>query len=68
MKTNVGSPDRIARIILGVVIIAIGFYFQSWWGVIGIVPIITATLNFCPVYKLLGVNTKKKIQTEKLKR
>ncbi len=68
MKANIGSPDRIARFILGIVIIAIGFYFGSWWGAIGIIPIITAFLNFCPVYKLLGVSTEKKIETEKLKR
>ncbi|HMN23428.1 MAG: DUF2892 domain-containing protein [Ignavibacteriaceae bacterium] len=67
MKTNVGSADRIVRFVIGIVIIALGFYFKSWWGVIGIFPIITAYLNFCPVFKLLGVNSKKKIETEKLK-
>ena len=41
MKANVGSADRIIRFILGVVILALGFYFKSWWGIVGIVPIIT---------------------------
>ncbi len=68
MKTNVGSADRIVRFVVGFVIIALGFYFKSWWGVIGIFPIITAYLNFCPAFKLLGVTTKKKIETEKLKK
>lgn len=67
MKANVGSADRYIRFILGAVIIGLGFYFKSWWGVIGIVPIITATLNFCPAYSLIGVSTKTKIETEKLK-
>jgi hypothetical protein len=67
MKANVGSADRIIRFILGAVIIVLGFYFKSWWGVIGIVPIITATLNFCPAYSLIGVSTKTKVKTEKLK-
>jgi hypothetical protein len=67
MKANVGSADRIARLVIGVVVIALGFYFKSWWGVIGLVPIATALLNFCPVYKLIGVSTVKKIATEKLK-
>jgi len=67
MKANVGSADRIIRFILGVIILALGFYFKSWWGIIGIVPIITGFLNFCPVYSLIGVSTKKKIETEKLK-
>lgn len=67
MKTNVGGSDRIIRLVLGAVIIALGFYFKSWWGVIGVVPIITGLLNFCPVYYLIGVSTKKKVETEKLK-
>lgn len=67
MKANVGNSDRIIRFILGAVIIALGFYFKSWWGVVAIVPILTGLLNFCPVYNLIGVSTKKKIETEKLK-
>jgi hypothetical protein len=67
MKNNMGSADRIIRVILGAVIIALGFYFGSWFGVIGLVPIITAALNFCPAYNLIGISTRKKIETEKLK-
>lgn len=67
MKTNVGSTDRIVRLVLGVVIILLGIYFKSWWGIIGIVPVITGLLNFCPAYSLIGVSTKKKVETEKLK-
>ena len=67
MKANVGNSDRIIRFILGAVIIALGFYFKSWWGVVGIVPILTGLLNFCPIYNIIGVSTKKKIETEKLK-
>lgn len=68
MKANVGSKDRIVRIVLGVVIIVLGFYFNSWLGIIGIVPIITGSLNYCPAYSLIGVSTKTKIETEKLKK
>ena len=32
MKTNVGNTDRLFRLVLGVVIIALGVVFQSWWG------------------------------------
>lgn len=67
MKNNMGSADRIIRVIFGAVIIALGFYFGSWFGVIGLVPIITAALNFCPAYNLIGISTRKKIETEKLK-
>jgi hypothetical protein len=67
MKANVGSADRVIRFVLGLVIIALGFYFKCWWGVVGVVPIMTGLLNFCPAYNLIGVSTKKKIETEKLK-
>lgn len=57
MKANVGSPDKVIRIVLGAVIIGAGFYFKSWFGLIGIVPLLTALMNFCPLYSILGVNT-----------
>ena len=50
MKPNVGQTDRTIRIVLGVVIIVAGVYFKSWWGVIGIVPILTAVIRWCPAY------------------
>lgn len=67
MNTNVGGADKIIRIILGVAVILAGIFFQSWWGLVGIVPLLTALLNFCPAYTLLGVSTKTKIKTEKIK-
>jgi hypothetical protein len=67
MKTNVGSSDRVIRFVLGAIIIALGFYFNSWWGAVGVIPIITGLINFCPAYNLMGLSTKKKIETEKLK-
>lgn len=57
MKKNVGSADKILRYIVGVGVIAAGIYFQSWWGLVGLVPIITATLGVCPAYLPLGVST-----------
>ena len=50
MKCNVGKTDRIIRVILGAGIIAIGVYLKSWWGVIGVIPIITAAIGWCPAY------------------
>jgi len=46
--------------VAGVAIIAAGFYFQSWWGAIGIVPLMTGALRWCPPYQLLGISTDKK--------
>ena len=54
---NVGSADRAIRLILGLVIIGIGYYYQSWWGAIGIVPIFTALIGWCPAYLPFGINT-----------
>jgi len=60
MQCNVGKTDRTIRIIAGVVIIAAGFFYQSWWGAIGLVPLLTGALGWCPPYNLLGINTNKK--------
>lgn len=57
MKMNVGKADRIVRIVLGLVIIGIGVWLKSWWGLIGLIPLGTALINFCPIYHLLGVST-----------
>lgn len=60
MKNNVGKTDRIVRIILGLIIGLAGIYFQNWWGLIGIIPIATAIVNFCPLYAPFGISTCKK--------
>ncbi len=67
MTTNVGSADKIIRIILGLAIIVFGYLNESWWGLVGLVPILTAFLGYCPAYSLLGVSTKTKVPTEKMK-
>lgn len=57
-KTNVGKADRILRIVLGVVLIALVFVGpQTPWGWIGLVPLLTGLFSTCPVYSLLGLNT-----------
>ena len=57
MTKNVGKADKIIRIILGIGIAAAGIYYQSWWGLLSIIPIATAFMNFCGLYTLLGINT-----------
>ncbi|HLD09147.1 MAG TPA: DUF2892 domain-containing protein [Methylophilaceae bacterium] len=59
MKCNVGNTDRIIRVIIGAGIIAAGVYFQSWWGAIGVVPIVTAAIGWCPAYSLFGISGSK---------
>lgn len=60
MQCNIGKTDRMIRMVAGVAIIAAGFYYQSWWGAIGVVPLLTGTLRWCPPYQLLGISTNKK--------
>lgn len=57
MTCNVGGTDRIIRIILGILIILAGIYFKSWWGVIGILPMITGLIRWCPAYIPFGFST-----------
>ena len=60
MKCNVGKTDKIIRIIVGLVIIVIGFYFKSWWEAVGLFPIFTAAVGWCPVYLPFGISSSKK--------
>jgi hypothetical protein len=60
MKKNVGSIDKTLRIIIGLVIIAVGIIFKSWWGAVGVVPLLTAFAGFCPFYVPLKLSTHKK--------
>jgi len=57
MTKNVGTIDRSIRVIAGLVIIALGVIFQSWWGAIGLIPLATAAIGWCPPYALLGMST-----------
>jgi hypothetical protein len=57
MTKNIGTADKIIRIVLGAAIIILGFFTQSWWGLIGILPLFTAFINFCPAYTIFGFTT-----------
>ena len=58
MKTNEGSIDRILRIVAGIVLLGLAATGTvGWWGWIGIVPLATGLLGWCPLYTLLGFST-----------
>jgi hypothetical protein len=57
MKTNVGGIDRILRYAAGLALLGAGLYFKSWWGLVGLGPILTATFRFCPAYLPFGLST-----------
>ncbi|MBU0713292.1 DUF2892 domain-containing protein [bacterium] len=57
MKCNVGKTDKIIRWIIGIVAIALGIFFKSWWGAVGLIPIVTASMSFCPIYSIVGLSS-----------
>jgi hypothetical protein len=58
MKANVGTVDRVIRIVVGLVLIALVFVGpQTPWGWIGVVPLATGLISTCPLYSLLGLST-----------
>ncbi|MFA6403167.1 MAG: DUF2892 domain-containing protein [Salinivirgaceae bacterium] len=59
MKANVGKIDKIIRVILGLAISIVGLLNSSWLGLIGIVPILTAIISWCPLYVPFKINTSK---------
>ncbi|MBX3133553.1 MAG: DUF2892 domain-containing protein [Gemmatimonadaceae bacterium] len=57
-KTNAGTADRALRALLGIGLISIVFVGpQTPWGWLGLIPLATAAMGFCPLYSLLGINT-----------
>lgn len=58
MKANVGGIDRLLRIVAGIVLVALAALGKvGLWGWIGVVPLATGLMGWCPLYPLLGLNT-----------
>ena len=60
MKPNVGMVDKVARIIVGLALLGLMFVLEGnlrWLGLIGIVPLATALIGYCPLYSVLGLST-----------
>jgi hypothetical protein len=57
MKCNVGKADKVVRYIIGGAIVIAGIAFNSWWGLVGLIPIVTALVGWCPLYAILGMRT-----------
>ena len=61
MKQNVHNIERIVRIVVGLLLISLAFWGpQSPWGWIGVVPLATGLLGWCPPYAMLGISTCRK--------
>lgn len=60
MKCNVGGLDRVLRIVGGLAVLSLYFFLSGtskYWALLGLVPLLTGLLGFCPLYPVLGVNT-----------
>ena len=58
MQRNVGNIERGIRVVVGLVLVSLVFVGpQTPWGWIGIVPLATGLIGFCPLYSILGINT-----------
>ncbi len=57
MRRNVGNIDRIIRTVLGLTIIGVGVYYQSYWGAVGVVALSTAVIGWCPAYLPFGISS-----------
>lgn len=61
MQLNVGSIDRALRVIVGLAIVSLVFVGpQTPWGWLGLILVVTGLMSWCPIYRLIGVNTRPK--------
>jgi hypothetical protein len=60
MQKNVGSADKVVRIVIGLGLLGFALLSESparWWGLVGVVPLLTAAMGNCPLYSILGMST-----------
>lgn len=61
MTRNVGTVDRIVRAVVGLGLLSLVFVGpETLWGLLGLIPLATAAIGYCPPYALLGINTCKR--------
>ena len=60
MHANIGNTERVIRIIIGLALLSLLFILEgnaSYWGLLGLIPLGTAAIRWCPIWKVLGINT-----------
>ena len=60
MTTNIGKADRIIRIVVGLILLSLVYFLEGnarWLGLIGLIPLVTAMVRWCPAYSLFGWNS-----------
>jgi len=59
MKTNIGTRGRLIRMAAAVILFALGIIYRSWWGLLGVIPLVIALSGFCWACALRGLCTRK---------
>jgi Protein of unknown function (DUF2892) len=54
---NIGEIDKVIRVVIGVGVLAVGYYYNNPWGWVGLIPLGTAMAGWCPVYAIFGAQT-----------
>jgi len=57
LKKNVGYLDSVLRVLLGAIIVTAGFFFDTYWGFLGLILVFSGGVSYCPVYRMLGKET-----------
>jgi Inner membrane protein YgaP-like, transmembrane domain len=57
MNKNMGNMDKNLRLVAGIIILVVGYLNESWWGLIGLVSILTSVVSFCPAYFPFNIST-----------
>lgn len=58
LKPNMGGIDKGVRVIAAAAALGLGYYYQSYWGLIGLIPLTTIIINWCPLYAPFGISTR----------
>jgi len=64
VKKNIGESDRTIRMMLGSIIVIVGIAYGSWFGLLGLLPILTGLVGWCPAYLPFGISTCKSKVTQ----
>ena len=60
MKLNMGKTDRILRMVAGLIVLGVGYMYGSYWGLIGLILVLTSLIGWCPLYVPFKLSTKSK--------
>lgn len=57
LKANIGGIDKGVRVLASVAALGLGYYYQSYLGLLGLIPLVTISINWCPLYAPFGIST-----------